>query len=141
MQSILQKRWGKSPLLILAVALAVLAAGSALAAAGAGTLVTGGEDGAATAHSAQAPVGSVSATPSIGVKSDVASSQPDMTEAKVSVAPSSQTGTGTKAAVASGGGAGGQLPFTGYLAITVLAVGGVLLLTGLMVRRRTPQDA
>lgn len=144
----------KSPLLVAAVALVLLLAGSAFAASGVGTLVTGGEDGAATAHSAQAPVGSVSATPSVnatppssGVGSDVASHNPPAQDADVTDTPKAGVKTATASGTTAGSGASGggttagALPFTGFLAIPVLLAGAAMLLIGIALRRRSPQPA
>src|SRR3982074_704405 len=52
-----------SSAVLVAVVLALFGAGAALAASGAGTLVTGGEDGAVSGRAAQQPLGDISATP------------------------------------------------------------------------------
>lgn len=148
----------KSPLLVAAVALVLLLAGSAFAASGVGTLVTGGEDGAATAHSAQAPVGSVSATPSVAppnsgvgsatppnsrVGSDVTSNNPPVQDADLTSTNKAGVKTATARGTAAGNGASAtsQLPFTGFLAIPVLLAGAAMLLIGIALRRRRPQPA
>lgn len=140
--------FGKSSVVVVAVGLVLLIAGSAFAASGVGPLVTGGENGAATAHSAQAPVGVVSAgvqsdvhtkqpptPPSSGVKSDVQTSAP-----KNASSTARASATPARAAVPAASGAG-QLPFTGFLAIPLLLIGAALLLIGFVVRRSTPGSA
>lgn len=136
-------------MVVVAFGLVLLIAGSAFAASGVGPLVTGGENGAATAHSAQAPVGVVSAgvqsdvqtkqpptPPSSGVKSDVQTSAP-----KNASSTARASATPARAAVPAASGAGRQLPFTGFLAIPLLLIGAALLLIGFVVRRSTPGSA
>ena len=132
--------------MVLSVALVLIGAGGALAASGVGTLATGGEDRAATAQSAQAPVGAVSAgvqteftsttaaPPTSDVQTDVQRGD-DSTGTPASGSPDSDS------APAAGGGGAGQLPFTGLLAIAVLVLGAALLLIGYTLRRRTPDAA
>ena len=124
------------------VVLALIAAGSVLAASGVGTLVTRGEDRAATAQSAQAPVGAVSA----GVQSEVQRSQPPTSDVDAEVQTNNAgtpaqgaPGGGSAPAASVGGGTG--LPFTGFLAIPVLLAGALLLVLGIALRRRPPEPA
>lgn len=158
---------GKSPIAVVVMAVILIGTASAFAASGAGALVTGGDNGGVNARGSQQPLGSASAAPpppvappnqsgtaptnvppgrgatnvptppNQGVGSDV-SSKPGTPKA-VAVKPA----TASSKAVGGGGGGttGGNLPFTGFLAIPVLLVGAALLLVGYGLRRRAPSVA
>jgi hypothetical protein len=118
------------------VFLVVMAAG-AVAAFGASTFVSSGDDGAATARGAQAPLGTLSATPrspdQSGNAPDTESSPPGGLGAADT--PSDQAPEAAEEVVNTN--ASSKLPFTGLLAIPVLLAGAGLLLSGYVVRRRT----
>jgi hypothetical protein len=133
------RRW----MVVLAAFLLLAAGGTAVAASGVSVLVTSGEDRASTAQNGE-PIGTASArlpgagqalpgegrgearTPPGGAPEDVP---------EVGGAPGEGAGEGAIGDAAAGGD-GGALPFTGFLAIGVLAVGVVLLLGGMLFRRR-----
>ena len=132
----------KSSVVLLAVVLALLGAGAALAASGVGTLVTGGEDGAVNGRAAQQPLGAISATPNAVTGQGNVS--PNTNTGNVQNQGRSNTAAvGASAGTAVGNAAqtGSQLPFSGYLAMSVLLAGSALLLAGFALRRRTAQPA
>jgi hypothetical protein len=111
------------------IALVVLAAsGTVLAATGAASSVFGDGDGA-TAQSGQERVGGYSApTPRQEVQGQ---SEDGIVLGAQGKGQAAQGGAG------GGGGGGGRLPFTGLMAIPVIALGVGLLGAGLVLRRRT----
>jgi hypothetical protein len=124
----------KSPSAVLVVLVVLGGGGTALAAAGVSSVVLGDGDGA-TAKSAQEPLGRLSASPpapgprqtggAFTAKGDPGSDGITL-------------GADAPRHVARGGGAGGgRLPFTGLVAIPVIALGLALLGGGLVLRRRT----
>jgi hypothetical protein len=135
--------WPTSPIAVVAVGLLLLAAGTALATSDLSGLVSTGSDDAATARGAQQPLGTLSATP-----------QSDTGEGDIlgETQAGGQGGAGNEAeelqgvagedvaspAAGTGTTDGEGLPFTGLLAIPLLAFGVVLLLAGTVLRRRVP---
>jgi hypothetical protein len=134
-----------SSAVLVGVILALFGAGAALAASGAGTLVTGGEGGVVNGRAAQQPLGDISATPNQvtgqgNVTPNNNTSTPNQgtvqNQGRSNTAP---LGVSAGTVVGSAGQTGGQLPFTGFLAMSVLLAGVALLLVGFLLRWRTPQ--
>jgi Flp pilus assembly protein TadG len=136
-----------SSAVLVAVVLALFGAGAALAASGAGTLVTGGEDGAVNGRAAQQPLGDISATPNqvagqgnVTPNNNTPNNTPNQgtvqNQGRSNTAP---LGVSAGTVVGSAGQTGSQLPFTGFLAMSVLLAGVALLLVGFLLRWRTPQ--
>jgi Flp pilus assembly protein TadG len=137
-----------SSAVLVGVVLALFGAGAALAASGAGTLVTGGEGGAVNGRAAQQPLGDISATPNqVTGQGNVTpnnntpnNNTPNQgtvqNQGRSNAAP---LGVSAGTVVGSAGQTGSQLPFTGFLAMSVLLAGVALLLVGFLLRWRTPQ--
>ena len=132
-----------SSAVLVAVVLALFGAGAALAASGAGTLVTGGEDGAVNGRAAQQPLGDISATPNqvagqgnVTPNNNTPNQGTVQNQGRSNAAP---LGVSAGTVVGSAGQTGSQLPFTGFLAMSVLLAGVALLLVGFLLRWRTPQ--
>lgn len=152
--------------MIAVAGLVLVLAGTAFAASGVGTLVTAGDDGAATARGAQQPLGALSATPPAPV-APPGGGNPDTgrggSAGDGGNGGGGNGGGGTKGDDGDGGangdgvggdrrlgstnrggepvsnvaGAGDSLPFTGFLAIPVLLAGAALLISGMVLRRRS----
>ena len=134
--------WSKSRLTTVAVIAILCAAGTAMAASGVSTLVTSGDDGAATAQGSGEPLGTLSArtpsgtltpsdTPSDhGTRGEQGAGAPGggNTQPVGDVSPSTPDATG---------GGSASLPFTGYLLIPILLIGTVMLGIGVALRRRS----
>jgi hypothetical protein len=134
-----------SSAVLVGVILALFGAGAALAASGAGTLVTGGEGGVVNGRAAQQPLGDISATPNqVAGQGNVTPNNNTSTPNQGTVQNQGRSNTaplGVSAGtvVGSAGQTGSQLPFTGFLAMSVLLAGVALLLVGFLLRWRTPQ--
>jgi hypothetical protein len=116
--------------LIVLIVLAVT--GTALAASGVSSVVFGDS---ASAKSSQEPLGRVSASPAPKANNNSPAATNDQGSDGIVLGAQAQR----KAAGgnAGGGARGGRLPFTGLMAIPVIALGFALLGAGLVLRRRT----
>jgi hypothetical protein len=128
----------RSPLAVLTVVLIFATAGTATALGGS-SLVSTGDDGAATARGAQQPLGTLSATP----RPDTTGGGDETNRAGEfqSSAPADAPGAGTTSPSNVAPTSSSKLPFTGLLAIPVLLAGVGLLVTGMLVRRRAATPA
>jgi hypothetical protein len=123
------------------VALA-LAAGLVLVAFVSISLAVSGS--ATDGHSAQAPLGTLSANDGERIAGQQQSPGGGQSGGELTTAgqtggqPGSLPSTGS---ASEGGGGSGKLPFTGLVAIPILLVGVAMLATGLLLRRRRPTDA
>ena len=117
----------------------VTGASAAVAASGVSGLVTSGND---QARSSQTPVGDNSpgfVPPSILPDQEQGTAGEQVTApTSVNLPNTGPSGSQPGAQVSAGGGGKGasSLPFTGFLAMAVLAAGFVLLASGLLLRRR-----
>lgn len=153
---------------IVVASLALVVSGAALAASDVGTLITAGDDGAATARGAQQPLGALSATPPApvaprgGNPNNGGGGNPGGGEKGDGGGggggnggggngggggEKGDDGSGSGSTIPGGGssgepagnvaGASASLPFTGFLAIPVLLIGAALLISGIVLRRRS----
>jgi hypothetical protein len=126
----------KSRSAVTLVVLAVLGGGgTALAASGVSSVVFGDGDGA-TARSSQEPLERLSASP-LAPDPNGEVVKGDETGDGIALGSEAQRQVAQGGAGGAGGGGGGRLPFTGLVAIPVIALGLALLGGGLALRRRT----
>lgn len=129
---------------VLAALALVAVAGAAVASAGIGSLVTSADDGARV-NAAQEPIGTRSATPRAPAREPGGNQLPDdgrgelLGERGLGGAAPDRDAVAEQAVAGSGGSS--KLPFTGFLAIPVLAGGALMLLAGVALGRRMSSPA
>ena len=131
----------RSWLIPVTIVLVLVGAGAAFAASGLSSLV-GSDDGATSGRAAQQPLGTLSASPPAGETLGQKTPNQDNGVASEEEEDGFTQVAGANEGGRSGaGGDGKKLPFTGFLAITVLLVGAGLLTAGLVLRRRADSSA